>query len=328
MPSPRRIIVALLLALLAAPAIGAPAVATPTADRPTIAELDKRITAAARRLEVIVEQYNDSREDLRTNLTRQRTLGARIGPMTRDLRQRQALMGGLAARTYQRTVRGPTVALFSADDPHEFVSKIIGLHELAAQQQQAVRDLDLARERVARTRTTLRQLAGQQRRTQTQLSARKALVEGEIAALKQMREVAYGAGSRYAEVFNFPAPPHVPGPAGKVVAFAFAQLGKPYSWGAAGPRSYDCSGLTLAAWDRAGVSLPHNAARQYTVMAHLDRSDLKPGDLVFFHGRISHVGIYIGRGMMIHAPEYGEDVRIAPVDLLPIHGFGRPAPPD
>jgi cell wall-associated NlpC family hydrolase len=294
------------------------------ADRPSISELDKRITAAAHRLEVIVEQFNESRDDLRANLTQQRTLGAQMGPMTADLRQRQRLMSGLAARTYQRTMRGPAIALFSADDPHEFVRKILGLHELAAQQQQAVRDLDAARDRVAGTRISLRQLADQQRRTQNQLAARKDMVEGEIAALKQMRRVAYGGGSRYAEVFNFPAPPELAGAAGKVVAFAFAQLGKPYIWGAAGPRAYDCSGLTLAAWNRAGVALPHNAARQYTVMPHVDRSELKPGDLVFFYGRISHVGVYIGNGMMIHAPEFGEDIRIAPIDQQPIHGFGRP----
>ncbi|MEV7624197.1 C40 family peptidase [Actinoplanes sp. NPDC089786] len=312
----------IIVILLAAVALGSPAHA---ADRPSTGELDQRITAAAHRLEVIVEQYNESREDLRANLARQRTLGARIGPMTEDLRQRRHLMSGLAARAYQRTVRGPTVALFSADDPHEFVAKIVGLHELAAQQQRAVRDLDLARQRVAGTRITLRRLADQERRAQTQLSARKTLVEGEIAALEQMRRVAYSGGSRYAAVFRFPAPPDLAGAGGKVVAFAFAQLGKPYRWGATGPRAYDCSGLTLAAWERAGVSLPHNAARQHGATAHLDRSDIKPGDLVFFYGRISHVGVYIGDGMMIHAPEFGENIRIAPIDQQPIHGFGRPS---
>ena len=294
-------------------------------DRPTVAELDRRIAAAARRLEVIVEQYNESRDDLRTNLARQRTLGSRIGPMTEDLQQRQELIGGMAGQTYRRTVRGPAVALFGSDDPRQFIGKLLVLHQLAAEQQHALTDLATARQRVGDARAMLTALAAQQRRTQAQLAAKRTVVEGEIAALKQMRYVAYGGGSRYAEVFDFPAPPYVAGPAGRVVAFAFAQLGKPYSWGASGPRSYDCSGLTLAAWRKAGVGLPHNAARQYDATAHLNRGDARPGDLVFFYGRISHVGVYIGNGMMIHAPEYGENVRIAPVDSQPIHGFGRPS---
>lgn len=293
-------------------------------DRPSIAELDRRITVAARRLEAIVEQYNDSRDDLRANLARQRTLGSQIGPMARDLERRQALVGDMADQTYRRTVNGPGVALFGSADPHQFIGKLLFLHELATDQQHAVDDLRTLRRQVTDTRTVLTALAARQRRTQMQLAARRTMVEGQIAALKQMRNVAYGGGSRYDKVFDFPAPPDLSGAAGQVVAFAFAQLGKPYSWGADGPGAYDCSGLTLAAWRRAGVSLPHNAARQYGATARLDRSQARPGDLVFFYNRISHVGVYIGNGMMIHAPEYGERVRIAPVDSQPIHGFGRP----
>src|SRR4051794_15285001 len=116
----RRFIVASALAVVAAglavPCSPVDTAAAAPRDRPTVAELDRRIAAAARRLEVIVEQYNESRDDLRTNLTRQRALGSRIGPMTEDLRRRQDLIGGMAGQTYRRTVRGPAVALFGADD--------------------------------------------------------------------------------------------------------------------------------------------------------------------------------------------------------------------
>lgn len=245
--------------------------------------------------------------------------------VTHDLHKRQALIGGLVSRTYQRTRSGPTVALFGSDSPHQFVDRLLVLNQLAVEQQHAVADLHAARAKVDNTRRTLDLLAAQQRRLQAQLSTRRAMVEGEIAALKEMRMVAYGGGSRYADAEDYPTPPYVPGPAGRVVAFAFGQLGKSYRWGAAGPDSYDCSGLTLAAWNSAGVHLPHNAARQYDSMAHIGRDDLRPGDLVFFYGRISHVGVYIGDGRMIHAPEYGERVRAASIDSQPIHGFGRPA---
>jgi cell wall-associated NlpC family hydrolase len=321
---------------LAAPALAAPALAAPALaaralgaprDRST-AELDRRIEEASHRLEVIVEQYNESGDDLRANLARQRSLAAQVGPMAQDLQRRQGLIGELAGQTYRRTVHGPGVAMVGSSDPQEFIGKLMVLHELATEQQRAVTELTTARQRVGDTRTMLTLLAAQQRRTQQQLAAKKSVVEDEISALKQMRRAAYGGGSRYAQVVDVPEPSDLEGPAGRVVAFAFAQLGKPYSWGAAGPRAYDCSGLTLAAWERAGLHLPHNAARQYGATTRVDRADARPGDLVFFYGRISHVGVYIGGGMMIHAPEYGENVRIAPIDSQPIHGFGRPSPGD
>jgi cell wall-associated NlpC family hydrolase len=294
------------------------------ADRPTGAELDKRITAASQQLEVVVEQYDDSRDALRATEARRRRLGTQLTPMARDLAGLQGLIDSLAARTYQNTGNGPTMALFASSSPHQFVERLLIIDQLATQQQRAVTDLRRAGAQLAGTRTALGILAAQQNRQQILISTRRATVEGEISALRQMRQIAYGGGSRFGDDGEIPVPPYVPGPAGAVVAFAFSQLGKPYTWGADGPGSYDCSGLTLAAWRSAGVSLPHNAARQYDEMSHPDRTDLRPGDLIFFYGRISHVGVYIGQGKMIHAPEYGERVRVASIDSQPIHGFGRP----
>ncbi|GAA2171236.1 hypothetical protein GCM10009727_96380 [Actinomadura napierensis] len=94
------------------------------------------------------------------------------------------------------------------------------------------------------------------------------------------------------------------------LAFARKQIGKPYRWGATGPSSYDCSGLAMAAWRRAGVKLPRVTYSQYRVVPRkVGLGDLKPGDLVFFHGR-SHVGIYVGRGRFLHAPHTGARVRV------------------
>jgi cell wall-associated NlpC family hydrolase len=293
-------------------------------DRPSTAELDHRIAAAARRLEVIVEQYNGSREELRAIRAQQSTLSARLTPMAADLQRRETVIGGLAARTYQRTRSGPTVALITSDSPHEFVDGLLMLNRFAVEQQRAVAELHRARAEVRDTRSRIADLTARHRTHQERLTTQRAMVEGEIAALKQMRQVAYGGGSRYAKVFDHPAPPSVPGPAGRVVAFAFGQLGKPYRWAAAGPDSYDCSGLTQAAWRTAGVHLPHNAAAQYGTTARVDRNRLRPGDLVFFYRPVTHVGIYIGGGDMIHAPEFGEDVRVAAIDSQPIRGFGRP----
>ncbi|MEU0979440.1 NlpC/P60 family protein [Streptomyces griseus] len=122
-----------------------------------------------------------------------------------------------------------------------------------------------------------------------------------------------GAGSGYAAK------------AEKVLAFARAQIGKPYVWGASGPSSYDCSGLTQAAWREAGVDLPRTTWDQVKIGTRVATSDLRPGDLVFFYDDISHVGIYKGDGMMIHAPKPGANVREESIYSMPIHGSVRPA---
>ncbi|MEU9150803.1 NlpC/P60 family protein [Streptomyces sp. NPDC048417] len=97
--------------------------------------------------------------------------------------------------------------------------------------------------------------------------------------------------------------------AAKAIAFARAQVGKPYVWGATGPGSYDCSGLSQAAWKAAGVSLPRTTYDQVNAGTTVSLADAQPGDLVFFYDDVSHVGIYIGNGMMIHAPKPGAYVR-------------------
>ncbi|OIK04943.1 C40 family peptidase [Streptomyces monashensis] len=95
----------------------------------------------------------------------------------------------------------------------------------------------------------------------------------------------------------------------KALAFARAQIGKPYVWGATGPGSYDCSGLTQAAWKAAGVALPRTTYDQVNAGTTVSLADARPGDLIFFYDDISHVGLYIGNGMMIHAPKPGAYVR-------------------
>lgn len=113
--------------------------------------------------------------------------------------------------------------------------------------------------------------------------------------------------------------------AAKVIAFAEAQIGKPYVWGAVGPDSYDCSGLTQDAWKAAGISLPRTTWDQVKVGTTVQVDDAKPGDLVFFYDDISHVGIYIGGGEMIHAPKPGANVRTESIYYMPIHSVVRPA---
>jgi peptidoglycan DL-endopeptidase CwlO len=109
------------------------------------------------------------------------------------------------------------------------------------------------------------------------------------------------------------------------LAWARKQLGKPYVFGATGPASFDCSGLTLGAWKAAGVSLNRTSEAQFRNGRAVSKSDLQPGDLVFYYGGISHVALYVGNGTIIHAPHPGSNVRYAKLDSMPFAGARRPA---
>lgn len=116
------------------------------------------------------------------------------------------------------------------------------------------------------------------------------------------------------------------GQGARALAFAKAQLGKPYKWGAVGPKSYDCSGLVLAAWRSVGVSLPRTSQQQFrSGGTRIAKSQLRPGDLVFFYGsRPSHVAMYVGDGMVIHAPRPGKRVQYIKMSYMPYSGAVRP----
>jgi cell wall-associated NlpC family hydrolase len=107
------------------------------------------------------------------------------------------------------------------------------------------------------------------------------------------------------------------------VRTALAQVGDPYVWGAAGPNAFDCSGLMQYAYAAAGISLPHSSAMQSTMGVPVSRSELRPGDLIFFYSPVSHVGMYIGNGQMVHASTSGQPVKIAPVDYMPSYHSAR-----
>lgn len=105
------------------------------------------------------------------------------------------------------------------------------------------------------------------------------------------------------------------GAAAKAVSVAMAQRGKPYHWAAAGPGSFDCSGLTMFAYQAAGIALPHSSKTQAGSGRSVSRDQLQPGDLVLFYSPVSHIGMYIGGGQMVHAPTSGDVVKVASIDM-------------
>lgn len=193
---------------------------------------------------------------------------------------------------------------------------------LAAQEKAAVAELArLRRTSVEVEQARQAQLAREaQQREQARIAAQmRAQATARAQAARDARS-ARGARS----VPN--APIQASGNAAQAIAFAQAQLGKPYLWGGNGPGSYDCSGLMVAAWGSVGRALPRTAQWQYDALPHVALEDLQPGDLVFFgatESSIYHVGMFIGNGMMIEAPRTGLNIRYSSIyrrSLLPMGG--------
>lgn len=170
--------------------------------------------------------------------------------------------------------------------------------------------------------------ADEQAAEEIQAAKAKAAYEAQQQALAaQAAEAAQGGGSDGSgdmgdtSVGNLPPAPN-PG-AAAAIQYAEEQLGKPYQYGAAGPDSFDCSGLTMMAWEAGGVSLPHSAAEQWDDTTRVSYSQLEPGDLVFFYQPVDHVGIYVGNDTMIDAPHTGADVEYDSIWWSGLDGFGR-----
>ena len=159
-----------------------------------------------------------------------------------------------------------------------------------------------------------------------QAARAKAAYEAQQAALAAQQAAQQtgsgGLGNYNGNLGNGLPPPPNPN-AAAVIQFAQEQLGKPYEYGAAGPNTWDCSGLTMVAWSQAGVSLPHSAAGQWDDTVRISYSQLEPGDLVFFYQPVDHVGIYVGNGTMIDAPHTGANVEYDSIWWSGLDGFGR-----
>jgi len=169
-----------------------------------------------------------------------------------------------------------------------------------------------------------------ERKRQAEIAAQKAreasarIAAQRAAAAEAARAAAAARSSRDQARPVAAAPSAGSGRAAQAVSFAMAQVGKRYVYGATGLASYDCSGLTMRAWGSAGVGLPHSSRAQYGSGTRVARADLQPGDLVFYYSPISHVGIYVGGGMIVHAANPSSGVRMAPVGSMSYSGAVRP----
>lgn len=332
----RRVLVRPLLvsAALASASVLLPTLAGATPHpKPSVTSVQKQLGELALKNTQLVEQYDQARVAVGA---RQRQLTAArqaaVAATARYASARQQFVQ-IVQGQYETQDMGSTTALLMSDSGANYIDRLDTLTLVSAHTAQVVKTVSAA-EKSARTaaqkaRTALAAATAQR----DALAAKRATVVKQIAkyrtllaSLKSAQRAAYlraanpaVPGHAVANIKAGLARPnrHVTaagsGAARVAVQFALNQVGKPYVWGAAGPGSYDCSGLTMAAWHAAGVSLPHSAAQQYNYGHHVPLSDLQPGDLVFMYQPIGHVTIYIGGGMLVSAPEPGENVSVVPL---------------
>jgi len=292
---------------------------------PTAGDIEKQIDQVWAESEPLIEQYNDVHQKYQQNLAKQNELNAAIKPLEDKLSAAQDRVGAIAAQVYRGAEASTLAALLSSGSPQSFADRLSFLDSLSRGQQRELRDVIDVKSQYDAQKAPIDALVLELSAQDKDLAAKKATIEARLNQLQQLRRQAYANNGGTGSLRPWPCPStYAPTNGYKAAAFACSQAGKPYVWAAAGPNSYDCSGLTLRSWAQVGVYLPHNAAAQRRSMPYVDRANLQVGDLVFYYSDIHHVAIYEGDGKVMQAPMAGDVVRMTLMDRSPIHSYGRP----
>ena len=299
----------------------------------TSAEAAQLVAARGHELEVITEQFNDARVTLAAQQEAARAAVATMEQATAQLTAAQQQVRGLARSAYTGEGLGPVQALLTSDSADAFVDRVATLQLVAGHQADILESAAAANVTAAQAQAVAQQAAAEAQATYDRVAAQQAALQAEVdgyraafAALSaQEQQVVVSSSheedraSRSEDREEVPASAPVvanSGAAQVAIDTAMAQRGKPYVWAAGGPNSYDCSGLTAYAFRAAGISLPHSSLAQSRMGQAVPRDQLQPGDLIFFYSPVSHVGIYIGNGQMVHAPTFGDVVKVASIDVM------------
>jgi cell wall-associated NlpC family hydrolase len=328
-----------------------PVSAAPIDDKRAEAQaIQDQIDANGEKIGALSEAFNGAQ--LRFDEAQQAVTAAeaQIAATKAEVRHTRALLRERAAAVYRHALSGQTIEDFDVQNARRFNSRreyakaqarqddalLVQLDELRSQldldrakAESARAQADAERTEITNSRAALEAANAEQQQLLAKVQGELAQLVREEAARREAEAVArarvrFGASGGDGNPGAFPNVPPPSGGAATAIAFARAQLGKPYVYAAAGPDAYDCSGLTMAAWAAAGVSMPHYSGAQYTRFPRVPLDEMLPGDLVFWGpGGSSHVGLYVGNGLMIHAPHTGDVVKVAAVYGHPV-GAVRP----
>lgn len=318
-------------AALAALAVGSAIVVTATGSQPAQAEPDigtvkDRVERLMHEAEQASERYNDARlelaelnADLSSLEADQGRQGDVLASVRRDVRDS-------VITQYQGQGLGAAGELLTSDTDAflgqlSTVSTVNDLQSsLLSSYGDELKAYEIRQEQTSQRRDEIADI-------EADLAAEKKTTDAKLAEAEDLLD-RLEAEQRDAilngDPVDAPADIDASGRAAIAIRYAMAQVGKAYVYGAAGPNAFDCSGLTMMAWGQAGVALPHSSSAQFNTGTRVAESDLQPGDLVFYYSPISHVGMYIGNGLIVHAANPGAGVRVSGLHTMPYVGAVRP----
>jgi cell wall-associated NlpC family hydrolase len=291
------------------------------APRPTVGQVQARINQLTSRFDQISQQLDQASQQLSAARSKLARVRVQLTRARAQLQAAQASVAQTAAAAFEDAGATSVAGVLTSGDPSMVLRQGSLLMEQSGHRDAKTQQLLTAAEQLVGVEQQMQRTENGIIALRSQLVAHKAslrkLITTEKATLDrltgpQQRAVqgnSIGAGGTTTATYTGPASTQ----AGKAVAFVYAQLGKPYQWGATGPGSYDCSGLVQAAWAAAGVTIPRTTYQQWAALPHLAASALEPGDLVFFDG-VGHVAMYVGHGYIIDAPQTGMDVQKIPMN--------------
>jgi cell wall-associated NlpC family hydrolase len=298
---------------------------------PEISDVRARVDRLYHEAEVAQERYHDAKLELDEL---QQDLGSLEADQERqderlDVVQEQ--VRDSVIRQYQGDSLSAVGQVFVSDEPSSFLDQLSTMTSYSELQTQLFASYSREATALGIRRDATERRVDDIAQVEQQLADEKAVVEENLAEAKELlgeleaeqrEEITSRSTERPAP--EAPVDVSVSGSAGAAVSYALGQVGDAYVYGAAGPDAFDCSGLTMMAWAQAGVSLPHSSSAQYGSGSPVAASALQPGDLVFYYSPISHVGIYIGNGQIVHAANPSTGVQVAGLYSMPFSGAVRP----
>lgn len=307
------------------------------APKPSVDEVRKQVERLYEEAEAPTEEYNSVREKQKKLQREADRAQGRLARKQGEINELRAKLGPLAAEQYRSGGIDPSVQLFLSGAPDDYLDKaqLIGrtgerqadaLQGLQGKQRELAQERAVAEKRLKTLEETRAKPAGKKDEVQGKLAKAQKLLNSLTAQQRakmraaEEREDAASGSSNTPSSYNGSAG----GRPKAALDFAYAQIGKPYEWGSTGPDSFDCSGLTGAAWRAAGVSLPRTVIEQYNAGRKVARSDLQPGDIIYWYNNTQHNGMYVGNGKAVHAPRTGKNVEIVPLDSMPFFAASRP----
>ena len=329
-------------ALVLAGALGLALAPAPAgAEEPTTAaDAAALVAARGHELEVLTEEFNEARETLAGQQAAAQAAAAAVTEAQTAVTAAQHSVIGVARSAFTGDTMGSFQALMTSDSADEFVNRVTLLQAVAGHQGELLETAVVAGEAAAQAQVVADRAAAEAQTQYDAVARQQADLQAQIAeyqadytrlsaeerrAALEAAAAAHGAGEdgrasrteREEPAAASSAPVAVSGGSLQaVVDRALAQRGKPYVWAASGPGSFDCSGLVQYAFQAAGISLPHSSRMQSQMGTPVSRAEARAGDLVAFYSPVSHIGIYLGNGQMVHAPTSGDVVKIASVDNM------------